>query len=193
MTNREEFKEEFYNNLRKVLWRVPCTDKLIIAADFNATVGKVDKWPCVIGPCGVSKCNSNSELLLGLSSEHNLVITNTIFKRKEHHQTTWMQLRSKHWHTLDYVIVRQVDQNDILNTRPMRGAEYLTNHILLRSTVAFSISKNIPKLLPKHPPRLMWWNYEIKITKRSWRSKSIKLWQDFNIRSQKLLKKTGIV
>ena len=155
MTSPEEFKEKFYNNLREVLWRAPCTDKLIIAADFDARVGKEDKWPCVIGPRGVSKCNSHSELLLGLSSEHNLVITNTISKRKKHHKTTWMQPRYKHWHLLDYMTVRQVDQNGILNTRPMRGANCLTNHVLLRFTVAFSISKNIPKLLPKHPARLM--------------------------------------
>ena len=67
MTNPEEFKEEFYKNLKEVLCRVPCSDKLIIAADFNARVGKVDKWPCLIGPRGGSKCNSNSERLLGLS------------------------------------------------------------------------------------------------------------------------------
>ncbi|CAH3018689.1 unnamed protein product, partial [Porites evermanni] len=107
MTSPEEFKEKFYNNLREVLWRAPCTDKLIIAADFDARVGKEDKWPCVIGPRGVSKCNSHSELLLGLSSEHNLVITNTISKRKKHHKTTWMQPRYKHWHLLDYMTVRQ--------------------------------------------------------------------------------------
>ena len=155
MTNPEEFKEKFYNNLREVLWRVPCTDKLIRAADFDARVGKVDKWPCVISPRGVSKCNSNSELPLGLSWEHNLVITNTIFKHKKHHKTTWMQPRYKHWHLLDYMTVKQVDQNDVLNTRPMRGADCLTNHVLVRSTAAFSISKSIPKLPPKHSARLM--------------------------------------
>ena len=45
MTNPEEIKEEFYNNLRKVRWKVPWTVKLIIAGDFNVRVGKVDKWP----------------------------------------------------------------------------------------------------------------------------------------------------
>ena len=49
MTNPEEIKEEFYNNLRNVRWKVPCTDKLIIAGDFNVRIGKVDKWPRVIG------------------------------------------------------------------------------------------------------------------------------------------------
>ena len=88
MTNPEEIKEEFYNNLRNVRWKVPCTDKLIIAGNFNVRVGKVDKWPRVIGPLGVRECYSNSELLLGLCSEHNLVITDTIFKCKEDHKTT---------------------------------------------------------------------------------------------------------
>ena len=31
---------ELYNSLREVLWRVPSTDKLIIAGDFNARVRK---------------------------------------------------------------------------------------------------------------------------------------------------------
>ena len=88
MTIPEEIKEEFSNNLRKVRWKFPCTDKLIIVGDFNVRVGKVDKWPRVIGPLGVRKCYSNSKLLLGLCSEHNLVITDTIFKCKEDHKTT---------------------------------------------------------------------------------------------------------
>lgn len=56
MTNPEEIIEEVYKNMTKVRWKVPCTDKLVIASDFNVRVGKVDKWPRVIGPLGVGKC-----------------------------------------------------------------------------------------------------------------------------------------
>lgn len=91
-----------------------------------------------------------------------------------------------------YVTVRQVDQNDIL-ARPMRGAECLTGHVLLRSIVAFSINKKRTKLPPNHPARLIWWNYEIKISNISWRRKCTRFWQDCNINSRKLLKKTGIL
>ena len=57
MTNLKEIKEELYYSLREVLCRVPCIDKLITGGDFNVRVGKVDKWPRVIGLRRVSKCN----------------------------------------------------------------------------------------------------------------------------------------
>ena len=57
MTNLKEIKEELYYSLREVLCRVPCIDKLITGGDFKVRVGKVDKWPRVIGLRRVSKCN----------------------------------------------------------------------------------------------------------------------------------------
>lgn len=87
LTNLWVIKEKFYNSLREVLQRVLflvlLTDN---AGDFNATVGKgVDKWACVIGPHRVGNWNWNGELM-ALCSEQNLVITNTIVKRNEHHK-----------------------------------------------------------------------------------------------------------
>ena len=134
----QETKEEFYNSRREVLRRVLSTDKLIIARDVNARVGK-EKDKRVIGPHGVGKCDSNGERLLALCSEHNLVITSAIFKHKEHLKTTWMHTVLNIGTFLDYIIVRQLDQNDILSTRSMRGAD----------------CSSIPELLPNHPARLM--------------------------------------
>jgi len=143
MTNSEETKEAFNSQLRNVLSKICRKDKLILTlGDFNARVGcEQDNWEGVIGKHGTRKCNSNRELLQALCSEYGLVITKTVFKHDEHHIVTWMHSRSKHWHLLAYVITRKKDQNDIKDTRVMRGADCGTDHQMVRSRVAFSVRK----------------------------------------------------
>ena len=46
MTNPDENKEAFYNQLASVLSGIPRTDKLLLIGYFNARIGKDnDKWP----------------------------------------------------------------------------------------------------------------------------------------------------
>ena len=69
-TNPEETKEGFYSTVRDIVKAVLITDKLIIAGDFNARVGReVENWRGVIGLNGIGKCSSNGEMLLAFSSE----------------------------------------------------------------------------------------------------------------------------
>ena len=101
--------------------------------------------------------------LLSLCSEFGLFVTNTLFQLKYKHKTTWMHSRSKHWHLLDYVLVKAVDLQDVQITRVMRGAECWTDHRLvrtsLRSAYAFvpqpenrNLSVNLgPKSRPVQP------------------------------------------
>ena len=65
MTNPDEVKDKFYDDLDSVISAAPRTDKLILLGDFNARVGTDHQtWEGVIGPEGVGKCNSNGLLLL---------------------------------------------------------------------------------------------------------------------------------
>ena len=77
-------------------------------------------------------------------AEHRLLITNTTFRMKDKHKTSWMHPRSKHWHLIDYVITRQRDRADVLPTRAMAGSTACsTDHRLIRAKVAIRIA-------PKH-------------------------------------------
>ena len=111
------------------------TDKLILLGDFNARVGTDHQTlEGVIGPEGVGKGNSNGLLILRKCAEHELLITNTVFPLPTRRKTSWMHPRSKHWHLIDYVIVRRKDRQDVRVTKTMCGADCWTDHRLVVST-----------------------------------------------------------
>ena len=132
MTNPDEVKDKFYDDLDSVISAAPRTDKLILLGDFNARVCTDHQtWEGVTGSEGVGKCNSNGLLLLMKCAEHELLITNTVFHLPTRRKTTWMHPRSKHWHLIGYVIVRRKDRQDVRVTKTMCGADCWTDHRLI--------------------------------------------------------------
>jgi len=151
MANPDETKEAFYEDLNHVVSEVNSRDKLIILGDFKGRVG-VDhsSWPNVLGRHGTGKCNSNGLILLSICVQHQLTITNTIFQQADKFKNTWMHPRSRQWHMLDYVIVRQRDRCDVHITCCMRGAECRSAHRLLRSKMNIQLAwkKKRPETSP---------------------------------------------
>ena len=131
-----EIREQFCADLDTELSDTPATDNLIMLCDFNAKVGRdEEQWRGVIGKHGAGKMNSNGLLLLSKCAEHNLLITNTLFRLADKCKTSWMHPRSKQWHVIDYMITTNVtavtssspgqcvERSAVLITRAMRGAE----------------------------------------------------------------------
>ena len=140
MTNPDEVKEVLW-------WSGFCDfcytpDRLILLGDFNARVGTDHQTlEGVTGTEGIEKCNSNGLLLLKTCAEHELLITDTVFRLPTRNRTSWMHPRSKHWHLIDYVIVRRKDRQDVRVTKTMCGADCWTDHSLV-----------VSKLNPRIPP-----------------------------------------
>ncbi|KAK2178541.1 hypothetical protein NP493_539g02025 [Ridgeia piscesae] len=155
MTNPDENKEGFYNQLASVLSGIPRTDKLLRIGYFNERIGRDnDKWPLVMGKRGIGKCNFNGELLLALCSEFKLILTNTMFKQKDERNTTWMHPRSRHWDMIDFIMTRCWDKMDIHSTRAMRGPNCWTDHQMLRPKVAFRIRQRHNRQGTSKPTKL---------------------------------------
>ena len=152
-TNPDEVKDKLYDDFDSVISAAPWTDRLILLGDFNARVGTDHQtWEGVIGSEGVGKCNSNGLLLLRKCAEHELLITNTVFRLPTRRKTTWMHPRSKHWHLIDYVIVRKKVRQDVRVTKAMCGAACWTDHRLVVSKLNLRIQpvrrpqgKKVPK------------------------------------------------
>ena len=150
----EDTKNQFYEQLSTTLSRVPRNDKLVLLGDFNARIGKdYQVWENVMGKQGLGNCNANGLLLLGLCAEQELFITNTQFRLPNRYKTTWMHPRSKHWHIIDYVIVRQRDKKYVHVTKTARNVDDCwTDHKLLISRLKISVSQKPPTHLT-NPPR----------------------------------------
>ncbi|CAG4983475.1 unnamed protein product [Colias eurytheme] len=128
----EETKGKFYDELAQTLAKIRLREKVLLMGDFNARVGcDHEAWPKVLGKHGIGNMNSNGQLLLSLCTQFNLAITNTHFQLPNKYKTTWMHPRSRHWHLIDYTIVRQVDMSQVLITRVMRGANCWSDHRLI--------------------------------------------------------------
>lgn len=109
-----------YQALDEILIRIPRSDKVILLADFNARVGKnMQNGSGMIGAHAIGQVNSNGLRLLSLCAEHESTFSNTIFQQKNKYKASWMLSRSKHWHVIDYAIVRWADLKDMLFTRAM--------------------------------------------------------------------------
>ncbi len=154
LDSEDSDKELFYSQLDSVLSSIPSCNKVILLGDFNARVGRDHEvWPNTIGKEGVGNCNSNGLLLLTTCREHNLIITNTLFRQKDKFKTSWQHPRSRHWHLIDYIIVRCNDRKDVLLTRSMTSADDCwTDHRLIRSKIAISIAPR-RRLQKKNPRR----------------------------------------
>ena len=129
LTSEEAVKDQFYEQLHETLAGISNGDKIVLLGDFNARVGRDSAvWEGVIGRNGVGNMNANGLRLLTLCTEFSLTITNTVFRMKNRYKTSWMHPRSKHWHLIDYVIVRRGDLQFVRKTSAIRGAECSTDH-----------------------------------------------------------------
>ncbi|CAF4654535.1 unnamed protein product, partial [Rotaria socialis] len=135
---KNDDSQKFYNDLQDVINRIPTEDMYIIMGDFNARVGwnnqKQQNLSNSIGPYAVDITNENGEKLIDLSTINNLIITNTFFKHKLVHQTSWMHPGNKQWHMIDYTLVNKKFRSSIEDCRMYRKAAGAigTDHHLMR-------------------------------------------------------------
>ena len=135
--------DKFYNDLQDTLNDVSTKDMIIIMGDLNARVGNDQQKRqqhvirSGIGPFTVDIENENGTRLIDFCEINNIIISNTFFKHKLVHQTSWMHPRNKKWHMIDYTLVNKKFRSSVEDVRMLRGAAGTigTDHHLMRAKI----------------------------------------------------------
>ncbi|CAF4531784.1 unnamed protein product, partial [Rotaria sp. Silwood2] len=121
--------DKFYNDLQDTLKDICAKDMIIIMGDLNARVGQDQQKQrqqhvirSGVGPFTVDIENENGSKLIDFCEMNNIIISNTFFKHKLMHQTSWMHPRTKKWHMIDYTLVNKKFRSSVEDVRMLRGA-----------------------------------------------------------------------
>ena len=143
-------KERFYSDLQVTLDEVNEQDLLLVVGDFNARVGSMergnseDAWIGVRGAHGVGWINEAGSDLLSFCALNELSIMNTCFEKKNIYKYTWQHHGSKHWHCIDYIIMRQRQRRLCQDVAVIHSADCWTNHKLLCAKIRVKVSYKSP-------------------------------------------------
>ena len=145
-TTPDEVVEEFYNELGAAIQRVPAHNFLVILGDFNARLGPEDA-PFTFH----SETNRNGGHLSALLTEHGLLATNTLFRKRMGKRWTFQNRGSGMFCQLDYILVRRKWRSSVLNAESYStfdsvGSDHRVVSVKLR--LSLRVPKNISKPRP---------------------------------------------
>ena len=148
-----EVKDQFYAELSATLSRVPPHDIVTLLGDLNATVNdREGVWRSVLGPVTPDSLNDNGQRLLQLCNMHNLVISNTLFQRRDIHKYTWYSNDGQTKKMIDYVMISGRWRSSITNCRTYRSAELgNTDHRMVVATLRLRLRAQGQE---RRPPKL---------------------------------------
>ena len=153
--NHPDRRENFYNDLEQQVKSVNQRDFLVIGGDFNAKCGSAyAEYPNHMGRFGKGEVNENGYELLDFCMRNNLILTNTVFKHKLSHITTWKSpeipsatckngelRRNPIRNQIDFVIVRNTCMKFVTNSRSYSGMHTRTDHRLVLANLKHALPK----------------------------------------------------
>jgi len=154
-TSNPQEADRFYALLHEVVQSSKRRDELWLLGDFNAKVGS--SVPGSNSPVGCfSKhvsTNSNGERLVELCEDNNLVLTNTIFKHRMEHRSTWFSDGLRYpdgkpvRNMIDFVIMKRSSLTQVTDSRSYGGFTTRSDHhpVIADISVALSRQRSAPR------------------------------------------------
>ena len=150
-------RQQFWEDLEKVVQRVPSGKKLLIGGDLNGHVGTDrDGFESIHGGFGIGDRNEAGNDILEFARAYDLSIMNTWFKKQESHLVTY---RSGDRATqIDYFLVNGPCRANYTNCKVIPGESAVTQHRVL--VLDFRQSRVLRKKKTQGEPRIKWWKLQ---------------------------------
>lgn len=137
----EDEKDQFYEELERIIDSSPSHDMKIVLGDFNAQIGKEPVFIPTIGKHSLhQKTNDNGERLISFATSRSLVIMSTIFPHKEKHKQTWTSPNGVATQ-IDHILVSNRHFNTIKDVRSFRGPDINSDHFLVATKINHAYRK----------------------------------------------------
>ncbi|XP_057656846.1 craniofacial development protein 2-like [Diorhabda carinulata] len=130
----DEEIEDFYADLENLTRNLKKHEINIIMDDFNAKVGK-RRVPGVAGDFGLGQRNERGDRLIEYCQEHDLIITNTMFKLHPRRLYTWTAPGDREGQVIrnqiDYILTNRRFRNATYGVKTYPSADAATDHSIL--------------------------------------------------------------
>ncbi|XP_057548018.1 uncharacterized protein LOC130826445 [Amaranthus tricolor] len=138
---------------RIMLVRIVVREEIISIINSNGHIGRdAGNYNSVHGGFGLGARNESGENLLEFALAKELVIENSIFRKKDEHLITYKN--GGHATQIDYILVRKGDRASCLDCKVVLGTEMPTQHRLL--VLVFRMRKKIVEKKVESTGKIMW-------------------------------------
>ncbi|XP_056642820.1 craniofacial development protein 2-like [Diorhabda sublineata] len=138
----DEEVEDFYADLENLTRNLKKHEIDIVMDDFNAKVGK-RSVPGVAGDFGLGQRKERGDRLIEYCQEHDLIITNTIFKLHPRRLYTWTAPGDREGQVirnqLDYILTNRRFRNATYGVKTYPSADAATDHNILIANVKIKL------------------------------------------------------
>ena len=115
-------KDEFYDRLIAIANKIGEKEIFVVAGDFNSHVGKAaDGFEGVHGGNGYGDRNTEGERILEYGLAMDMLVANTVFKKRESHLITYESGAAKT--QVDYLLVRNRDRKSLRDVKVIPSEE----------------------------------------------------------------------
>ncbi|XP_023766305.1 uncharacterized protein LOC111914831 isoform X1 [Lactuca sativa] len=143
-TLEESKKMSFWESLDDIVKGIPINECIFLGGDFNGHIGKdIDGYETVHGGLGHGTRNEEGHRLLGFATAHDLVVSNSFFKKNDAHLITF-QSEGKSTQN-DYLLLRKRHLSACIDCKVLPGEISISKHRLLIMDLYMSMIKRIAR------------------------------------------------